>query len=350
VAHCDTNGQDPFAVNNALLASWLGQLVLTKALGESSISSAATVVSSTWALIYDPATLISKIKKGAGKINKPAQKKVKMAWDLSNLFLYLGGENIVSTDSTFVSPFSPDFKGMMEEAICLLKGVTGWRRDDLAGVYFKHSVSFTAAGVYVSNYDSKIGQRVHSTPIFIPSLSPRFERIDVVVALRKVNTFIAANESLFLLSAIKDRLGADCTAVPFFTYERKDTYVALQPATIGNYFKRAFLDNVADGPDHKKLSANHTQHSSRHAVASALFEMGVTPSAISALTLNSPATLQQTYILPVFRSYSLPEECINKQKHLSLKLLVPYVHWHTSTKDGGAIVDGTCGCAELLLQ
>jgi hypothetical protein len=350
-AFCDENGKDPFAVDNAALASWLGQLVLTKALGESSISSAATVVSSTWDLIFDPATLISKIKKGAGKINTPAQKKVKMAWDLAYLHLYIGGEDIGSLNSMEVSTFSPDFKGLMEETICKLKGATGWRQDDLAGVYFEHSLSFTSAGAYVSMYDSKIGQRVHSAPIFLPSLSPRFARIDVVVSLRKVNDYIAAHKPLFKLSQIKDKHGVDCTAIPIFTYVRKKEHYALQPATIGNYFKRAFLENVSDGPEHEKLSATHPQHSSRHAVASALFKMGVSPSDISTLTLNSPATLQQTYILPVFQSYTLPEECIKMQKHLSVKLLVPYVHWHTSTKNGeDAIVDGTCGCAELLLQ
>ena len=58
---------------------------MTKALGESTISSAATVVSSTWDLLYDPNTMISKIKKAAGKVNKPSQKREKMAWDVANL-------------------------------------------------------------------------------------------------------------------------------------------------------------------------------------------------------------------------------------------------------------------------
>jgi hypothetical protein len=325
-------------------------LVLTKSLGESSISSAATVVSSTWDLIHDPTVLISKIKKGAGKINKPTQKKVKQAWDLAYLWLYIGGEYGCAPDSPFESPFGPGFKGLMENTICLLKGATGWRADDLAGVYFDHSIKFTPLGVYISMYDSKVGQRVHTAPIFLPSLSPRFARIDVVVALRKVNEFIIAHKALFMLSEIKDRNGEDCTAVPYFCHLTKGKYYALAAATIGNYFKRAFLDNVSDGPRAEKLSANHPQHSSRHAVASALFDMGVPPSSISALTLNSAATLQQTYILSVFRSYEIPEDCINKQKHLHLKLLLPYVHWHTSAKDGeDAIVEGTCKCSELQL-
>ena len=136
---------------------------------------------------------------------------------------------------------------------------------------------------------------------------------------------------------------------PIFSHLSKGKYYALAAATIGNYFKRAFLDNVSDGPKSEKLSVGHSQHTSRHAVASALFDFGVPPSSISALTLNSAATLQQTYIIPVFRAYSIPEECINKQKHLHLKLLIPYVHWHTSTKEGeSAILEGTCKCSELL--
>ena len=324
-------------------------MVLTKSLGESSISSAATVVSSTWDLIHDPNVLISKIKKEAGKNNKPAQKKVKQAWDLAYLWLYIGGEDGGAPDSAFENPFSPDFRGMMENTICLLKGATGWRGDDLAGVYFDHSVKFTPLGVYISMYDSKVGQRVHTAPIFLPSLSPRFARIDVVVALRKVNDFIIAHKAKFMLSEIKDKNGEDCKAVPFFCHLAKGKYYALAATTIGNYFKRAFLENVSDGPMAGKRSASHSQHSNRHAVASALFDMGVPPSSISALTLNSAATLQQSYIFKVCRSYEIPEDCVNKQKHLHVKLLLPYVHWHTSTKDGdSAILAGTCKCSELL--
>ncbi len=99
---------------------------MSKSLGESTISSAATVVISTWELITDPTVLISKIKKAAGKVNKPSQKKVKTAWDLPYLHLYIGGDDDGSPTSSFDSPFTPDHKGMMEEAICLIKGATGW--------------------------------------------------------------------------------------------------------------------------------------------------------------------------------------------------------------------------------
>jgi hypothetical protein len=350
VGHCDANGQPPFVVNHLALANWLGQLVLSKSLGESTISSAATVVTSTWELINDPAVLISKIKKAAGKINKPTQKKVKSAWDLPYLHLYIGGEDGGSPDSSYESPFTPDHKGMMEEAICLLKGATGWRQDDVAGVHFDFNLQFTPLGAYVSTYDSKIGQRVHSAPVFLPSLAPRFARIDAVRALRRVNDFVIANKAKIALREIKDKSGEDCTATPLFTYAQKGKFYALAPGTVGNYFKRAFLDNVSDGPEAILLSARYAQHSSRHAVASALFDMGVPPSAISAVTLNSAATLQQTYILPVVRSYLIPEDCVNKQKSLPLKLLLPYVHYHTSSKDGEIAVPGTCGCDGLQLQ
>ena len=322
---------------------------MTNTLGESSVSSAATVVTSTWDLLYNPDILITKIKKAAGKVNKPSQKQEKMTWDLAYLWLYIGGDNCGSPDTANI--FGEDFKSLMEETICLVKGATGWRSDDIAGMYLDYSLQFTALGVYISNYDSKVGQRVHSTPFFLASLSPEFARIDVVCALRRVNDYVTAHKSEYKLSEIKDKHGNDAKAAPLFTHFKSKFYFALKSATIGNYFKRAFLDNVSDGPDSKPLSADHTPHTSRHAVASLLSDMGVATSAISTLTLNKPATLAGTYIIQVFRSYKLPEECIKAQKQLHLKLLIPYVHWHTSTKDGDKnAVEGSCRCSALQLQ
>jgi hypothetical protein len=230
-----------------------------------------------------------------------------MAWDLSYLHLYLGGEDCDSSNSP---PFGTEFKGLMEETICLVKGATGWRQDDLEGVFFTHNVSFTSTGAWLSRYDCKVGQRVHSTPIFLPSLAPRFARIDVVVGLRKVHDFIKTNVQRFRLAEIKDKDGNDCKAVPFFTYIRQNEHLALKGGTIGNYFQKCFLNNVKDGPESEPLSNGHSQHSSRHAVASTLNEMGVSPSSISTLTLNSAATLQQTYICLFIAAMHSPKSAL----------------------------------------
>ena len=84
----------------------------------------------------------------------------------------------------------------------------------------------------------------------------------------------------------------------------------------------------------------------RNAVASALAAMGVPAASISALTLNSAATLEQTYIVPVDRDWAIPHACVDAQELLPAKLLLPFVHFDSTTK--GKRKAKTCGCSKLL--
>ena len=137
--------------------------------------------------------------------------------------------------------------------------------------------------------------------------------------------------------------------VPLQRGERYSTFHTLSKDSIGNYFVKGFLANVTDGPGGPALSEGHSQHTSRHAVASMLADMGLTPQQISALTLNSADTLQETYIVAVDRHWPIPFECVNAQPWLSAKVMIPFVHFSTSDKNAdGSIVPGTCKCSQLL--
>ena len=127
-----------------------------------------------------------------------------------------------------------------------------------------------------------------------------------------------------------------------FIYKNKAKVAALAAATIARYFKDYFLANVDDGD--AKLAAKFGAHQSRHAVASALNDMGVPASDISKLTLNSPQTLQGTYIIKVARDWSVPQTCCDKQPSLSVKLLLPYIHFVSSSKSA----ENECACSEFV--
>ena len=59
------------------------------------------------------------------------------------------------------------------------------------------------------------------------------------------------------------------------------------------------------------------------------------------LTLNSAATLEKSYIK---LTWELPEACIKAEQALPIKLLLPFVHWHSS-QDGKS-----CACSRLKAQ
>ena len=121
-------------------------------------------------------------------------------------------------------------------------------------------------------------------------------------------------------------------------------YKPLRPNTIAKYFDNAFLANVHHRD--KPLRDAFKAHSVRNAVASALAAMGVPAASISALTLNSAATLEQTYIVPVDRDWAIPQACVDAQELLPAKLLLPFVHFDSTTK--GKRKAKTCGCSKLL--
>ena len=135
---------------------------------------------------------------------------------------------------------------------------------------------------------------------------------------------------------------------PLFIFKTKDSEVGhpLQAATLRNYFGKGFMANVKTATG--TLADDYKQHSSRHAVCSALLDMGVEPSEISGLTLNSASTIMSKYVATVDREWAIPD-CCQQVASLPLKLLIPFVHYH-STEGEGKRADGKCACSVLAFK
>ena len=291
--------------------------------------------------------------KSAGKINHSGQAKDKFTWDLPYLFQY------IYEMSPLDEPSELDFKSHLttlnERLICILKGVTGWRASDCFGVYIDKGLSFKwqkgssqqKDGVWIRHFDGKMNKNSWSDYVFVPRLSSQFSNICLCTNIETVIALTSkeqVSQNPGVLHPDKPTTKVKGTPLLVYVASKKHERVHLQqmaPGTISNYFKRAFLDNVHDGGS--KLSASHSAHSSRHSVASALNDMGVSVSDISGLTLNSVNTLKSTYIRRVSRQWDIPPVCISNHQALSVKLLIPFVHFITSGDDGS-----TCRCASLL--
>lgn len=248
-------------------------------------------------------------------------------------------------------PARPEIIPYIERAIMLVRGLTGWRSADLLGLFAHHSFRFVddhrvtnTHGVYVSLYDTKAKKHKWSAPVFFPRLHDDYASLCLYRLFRDFHLFI---DKLDIQTVeVFDHDGKRTKAKPLFICQDggKKKFKAMSQGTARNYFGRAFLDNVTDrGGD---VYAKHfAPHSARHAVASALADMGAISTSISKLTLNSPATLEGTYIMAVDRTWEIPRDCAAAQQLLPVRLLTPYVHWH-STKDGAK----ECACAKLLQQ
>lgn len=294
------------------------------------------MVRSTWALIHDAETLASQLTKAAAKIGKPKSNGLGEIWDLPCLHAYLWKTKIDDLD----------FKGLTENVVLKLKGYTGWRSDDLTGLYVTNSFNWVGAsensppGVYIKHFDPKAKKGKWSASVYIPRLSDKYQTLCLYRALKLLCSRLSGC-SVPLTSDIVDSQGASCKDQPLLCWMKNKQPQPLASSTVANYFKKAFLEKVT-GPK-GKLSESFNPHSSRNAVASALHDMGVPTAQIAALTQNTAATLDSTYIRLVLREWDLPLDCIRAQPRLCAKLLLPFVH-HTSKAAGG----DTCDCSTLL--
>ncbi len=158
--------------------------------------------------------------------------------------------------------------------------------------------------------------------------------------IKKVQKLEAKTTSVRSSSPGGDGL-CDDTALFLAKPGRGKEWHPMKPGIINNKFKSVFLDNVSDHSG-TALSSRYKAHSCRHAVASALRDMAVTPAAIAAHAATTPQSLENTYLLPVNRDWQVPMECVTKHAYLACKLLVPYVHY-TSARENG----GECRCDKL---
>jgi hypothetical protein len=231
-------------------------------------------------------------------------------------------------------------------------------------MYLEDSFQWQRLGVYVCHYDAKAKKGKWSPQVYIPRLSPEHKHFCTYTALLTIRDLLLAHQNNVGFEATRT---ADVKAktgkfpyewrksTPFFGFFVRNTFKPLKGETLGNYFTKYFLDNVTDSNTGQLFSAQYSQHSSRAAVASTLNDMGVPASAIAAVTLNSAATLTQTYIIDVDRQYPIPVACVERQPDKVAKLLLPYVHWITSDKTCPVdilwqqVIPGTCACSQLLL-
>ena len=305
--------------------------LIEQGLSEGSVEKARTVIRSTWNLMHSPGAVADKLSKSAAKINAPKGRGYQQIWDLPYLHQYYDDVEMKDLDYT----------RLVENVIMKIKASTGWRSDDLCGLYLDHSFRWVEGGVYVRVFNAKARQNAWSPPVFLPALHERFRRLCVPTAIRELMERVRpAQGRSHIRTHILSPGGERVQAIPLFCKMRQLKtsppsleFAPFASATIGNYFSRAFLENINDG-GMSYAERGFKAHSSRHAVASALSDMGVQAASIASLTLNSAATLQSTYILPVDRTWEIPKACVDAQKHLAAKLLVPLVHWASEEEAG----------------
>lgn len=300
--------------------------------GEGSTEKATSVVRSTWDLIADPQALVSQLSKAAAKIGKPKSRGISDVWDLADLHHYVWGDNIAALD----------FKSLNENGILKLKAFTGWRSDDLVGLYQRHSFKWVEnpPGVYVKHFNAKKKQNAWSGSVYVPKLADKYKSLCLYAWLRLILTKVSGAPDV----DIRDEKGKACKDKPLLCWSAKNMLKPMAAGTVANYFKNCFLANINITDSDKKLADIYSPHSSRNAVASALHNMGVPTAQIAAHTQNSAATLDATYIRVVARAWDIPNPCVDAHQHLAAKLLVPFVHY-TSAQ---ALQAGACDCAKLL--
>ena len=91
------------------------------------------MVHSTWSLLDQPELATAKMSKAAGKINgAKGENAASDIWDIQYVWQMVQGEDFAEMD----------LRSLMENAIMKMKAATGWRSDDLEGVFFGEGLSF----------------------------------------------------------------------------------------------------------------------------------------------------------------------------------------------------------------
>lgn len=334
----------------------MAELINDKNMAEGSAEKAKSVVRSTWDLLANPAAVTDKLTKAAGKINKPKAKANKPVWDISYLHEYLHDGDPVGVLHTNERN---QLRTLVEVAVLTIRAQSGWRSADLCGLLDcgltwldVPGAATSTHGVQVRLWDTKMHKKAWSPAVFFPRLADKYARLCVYRALRALLDALRGKD-VVTMDVISPTTNETTKGRPLLVFAPSKVAASkgtglhqpLQPSTISAYFKKAFLDNfkTANGD---QLGDHFTPHSARHAVASRLATMGVSSNAISRLTLNSAATLDSTYILPVDLEWATPTDCVAMQEFLPVKLLLPYVHY----KSTGGNPAAACDCAKILQQ
>lgn len=335
--------KDPATRDDTGLANWLSTLVCDHKT-QGTVETASTAITTLWDFIDNaPGLVTHRITKAAAKINGAKSTGKPDTWDICTLLEYVDGEDISSMKLSGAEDFT----------IVRVKGATGWRSADLAGLYHNFSFDYVrdpsdnskVTAVKIRTFDTKVQKGRWSAWTTLPVLASRYKHICAARALLYI-----CNETRDL-NTQKAKIrhpdtGVEVQASPVFVYKKGQEYIPLQAQTIASKFRKTFLANVMTkrGDHDCKLDDIYKAHSSRNAVASALNDMGIDVNNIACHMNTSAQNLQSTYITLVQREWQLPTTCINQQNFLAAKLLVPYAHY----KATGGDATKTCSCNNLL--
>ena len=325
-------------------------------LGETSTQKYRSVVESTWHLIHDPQVALQKLSKAAAKINVPQKKSVgeQAVWDLPYLHQYLDNADVPLHKLKYID--------LVETTILRLKAALGWRGADLTGLYADQSFKFDApfSGrpkvMHVRAFGNKTAKNAWSAYSEVPELPEAWADL---CAVRAVSELLRRNAGLSIEQVqVMDpgsNRGTKVAASPLLlgvpsktakrSRDNKQVHRALKASTVNSKFKKAFLARVTtDAATGRTLANDHAPHSSRHAVACALRDMNVSMDVTARHLATTPGSLRNNYTTQaVGREWEIPMECVQKQRYLVAKLVVPYVHYVSTTTR----VNGSCACAQL---
>ena len=183
-------------------------------------------------------------------------------------------------------------------------------------------------------YDTKNHQNKWSSWVYVPRLAAEYERFCIVSTIARIRRLASNKESGQI--KVRDDKNNKVKDFPLFVYyHTKDKVLyPLESSTIQNKVKPMLQGVLAD-------DVKYTPHTTRHAVASQLADMGVLPKAIAEHLLLEESTLTKTYVVKVDRKIGISKHCVQRAKSLIHKVLVPLVHKKTASKC-------VCGCASIL--
>ena len=350
--HCEANAVAPFDAKPAEFTNWLSVLLDTRPAAETVkkslyvVSNILQICSGAQGPGYTQLPQVQQLLKSAGKICTPRQPKYKDIFDISLCFEYL---HPLFKEWGAIRPFVQETWFL----ILLLKTILGWRADDLAGITRKFGLRRFERGYEIRFWDGKRNKSTWSGFTQLFYLSEEWTSLCVCSAIDRVlagiDAIIAANHLEPELISVLDFDGGKSLDYPILLgvpTKRAESIHPLKSETIG---KKAMdlLNAIKDGQ--KTLGQKFTAHSFRHAVTSHLRDAKVSMDMIAAHLQTKADSLRENYSTPVLRAFDLPLACMDASERLQAKVLLPYVHFISSTKeaDDATLKPGTCKCAGL---